>query len=393
MKFASLTQRLGSDSADAWHVHSLATQRIAAGDDIIMLSIGEESGVPASSEITEAACSSLRAGRHHYSDVRGTESLRQKIATYHQNLTGQIVDEDNCTVYAGAQNALFAVSLCLLETGDEVLLPEPYYTTYPGVFSCSGAILKKVSGSKERMFLSSIEQIEAGISENTKAIVITQPGNPMGTWYNKDEIAQLVELCRKRGIWLISDEVYSALLSDEQRASPASIAKADDLIITINSLSKSHRMTGWRIGWAVTPADLAVHLAELSMVMSYGQPPFTMDAAEEALADNGATAESIRNTMARRREVCRKSLHTLPGVDLLDGGAGMFVVLDVAGTGLDANRFAEQLLADMAISTLPCTGFGSSCNTLVRIGLCVPEAQIAVACERIARFCELIKQQ
>lgn len=390
MKFASLTQRLGSDSADAWHVHFLATERKNAGEEIIMLSIGEESGVPASARVTEAACSSLRAGRHHYADVRGSESLRLKIATYHEKLTGQNVGADQCMVYAGAQNALFALTQCLLESGDEVLLPEPYYTTYPAVFGCTGATLRKTSGDKDRLYLSRIEDIENTISEHTKVVVITQPGNPMGTWYNEQEIAQLVEICRQHRIWLISDEVYSALLTDEQRASPASFATADDLIITVNSLSKSHRMTGWRLGWAVTPADLAIHLAELTMAMSYGQPPFIMDAAEEALTDEGATANEIRDTMARRRKVCQQALGSLSGVDLLDGGAGMFIVLDVAGTGLDANQFAEQLLAETAVSILPCTGFGSDCKSLVRIGLCVPEAEIAVACERIAGFCRQI---
>lgn len=387
MKFSSLTQRLGSDSADAWHVHTLATERLQAGEDIIMLSIGEESGVPASSAITEAAVESLRSGRHHYSDVRGTESLRLKIASYHYKLTGQSVGSEHCTVYAGAQNALFAVSQCLLEPGDEVLLPEPYYTTYPAAFGCSGATLRKVKGSKDRLFLAQIDDIENNISDHTKAVVITQPGNPMGTWYQEQEISRLVELCRRHKIWLISDEVYSALLTDEQRASPATLADPDDMIVTINSLSKSHRMTGWRMGWAVTPTALAGHLAELNMAMSYGQPPFSMDAAEEALSDHGETASEIRDSMARRRKACRATLSNLANVDLLDGGAGMFVVLDVAATGLTANQFAEQLLEKTAVSILPCTGFGSSCDTLVRIGLCVPEARIAEACRRIVEFC------
>ena len=387
MKFSSLTQRLGSDSADAWHVHNLATKRREAGEDIIMLSIGEESGVPASAAVTEAAVTSLRAGNHHYSDVRGSESLRQKIAGYHQTLTGQPVTADHCRVYAGAQNALFAIAQCLLEKGDEVILPEPYYTTYPGVFGCSGATPRKVYGPKERLFLANVEDIEKSITNQTRVIVITQPGNPMGTWYNEQEIAQLVELCRSHNIWLVSDEVYSALLTDEQRASPASLASPEDPIVTVNSLSKSHRMTGWRIGWTVTPRELATHLAELSMIMSYGQPPFTMDAALEALSDNAGTAAEIRSTMSRRRKACHEKLGDLTGIDLLDGGAGMFVVLDVAATGMTANQFAEQLLAETAVSILPCTGFGESCDTLVRIGLCVPEKLIATACERIADFC------
>lgn len=386
MRYSALTQRLGSDAAVAWRVHTLATRRQAAGEDIIMLSIGEETAARASDVVTNTAITSLQQGRQHYAEVRGALALRKKIATYHGLLTGQSVTPDQCTVYAGAQNSLFALAQCLLEPGDDVILPEPYYTTYPGVFGATGANLVRVAGDPESLFLPPVESIKSALTPATRMVVITQPGNPMGSYYREPEIRQLVQLSREHDFWLVSDEVYSALLSESARFSAASLANKDDSIATVNSLSKSHRMTGWRLGWTVTPPELAEHLAELSMVMTYGLPPFIMDAGIEALSDNGETATQIRDSMARRREVCRQHLAQLANVRLLDSGVGMFIVLDVSATGINADRFAEELLAEAAVATLPCTGFGDNCDALVRIGLCVEENELAEASRRIARF-------
>jgi len=310
MKFSALTQRLGNDAASAWRVHFLATQRQAAGEKIIMLSIGEEKGARAAQAITDAAINSLNDGRQHYSEVRGSQALRQKIAAYHESLTGQQVSEDQCTVYAGAQSSLFALAQCLLEHGDEVILPEPYYTTYPGVFGATGATLVRVAGDPESFFLPPVNAIQ----------------------------------------------------------------------------NESHRMTGWRLGWAVTPPALAENLVELSMVMTYGLPQFIMDAGIVALSDEGEAAAGIRASMQERRDICREHLEGIKNVRLLDSGVGMFVVLDVSDTGSNADQFAEQLLAEEAVATLPCNGFGNNCDTLVRIGLCVEAEELAEAAQRIARF-------
>jgi len=386
MKFSALTQRLGNDAASAWRVHFLATQRQAAGEKIIMLSIGEEKGARAAQAITDAAINSLNDGRQHYSEVRGSQALRQKIAAYHESLTGQQVSEDQCTVYAGAQSSLFALAQCLLEHGDEVILPEPYYTTYPGVFGATGATLVRVAGDPESFFLPPVNAIQNALTPSTRMVVITQPGNPMGSYYQPEEIRQLVALSREHGFWLVSDEVYSALLPESARYSPASVAEPSDCIATVNSLSKSHRMTGWRLGWAVTPPALAENLVELSMVMTYGLPQFIMDAGIVALSDEGEAAAGIRASMQERRDICREHLEGIKNVRLLDSGVGMFVVLDVSDTGSNADQFAEQLLAEEAVATLPCNGFGNNCDTLVRIGLCVEAEELAEAAQRIARF-------
>jgi len=145
-------------------------------------------------------------------------------------------------------------------------------------------------------------------------------------------------------------------------------------------------MTGWRVGWAVTPTALAESLAELSMVMHYGMPPFITDAAITAITEDAATTEEIRLSMNERRAAAVKHLSQAQGIRLMDSGAGMFLVLDVTDSGLNAQDFALQLLEEESIATLPCTGFGSNCEHLLRLGLCVPTEQLGIACQQIARF-------
>jgi len=151
MKYASLTDRIvANDDAkgDPWEVHSIACERVAAGEDIVLLSIGQEADEVTPEPIVHAAIQSLKDGDHHYTDVNGTPELRASIARYHTSLTGQSVTADNCTSFAGAQNALFAAAQVLLEAGDEVIVSEPYYTTYATTFSTSGATLVSIPVTK-----------------------------------------------------------------------------------------------------------------------------------------------------------------------------------------------------------------------------------------------------
>lgn len=387
MKFSSLTDRITTLSGDdPWRVHTLACQRRDKGEDIIMLSIGEEVHEQTDKRIVDAAVESLRAGRHHYTDVRGIEALRQIITTQHRTRTGQVISSDQCTVYSGAQNSLFAVAQCLLESGDEVILPEPYYTTYPGTFTATGARAKSVLGDAQRFYLPSVAQLQDAVSPDTRMIVITQPGNPMGTAYTQTELDELVEFCVAREIWLVSDEVYALLVEPGQRASAASSSRADSCCITVSSLSKSHRMTGWRLGWVCAPPELSEHLERLSTAMHYGLPAFVMDAAIEALGDEGETADKIRESMRKRRAVCNETLKNLSPVELIDSGTGMFVILDFGKTPVLADDFAEGLLSREGVSVLPCSGFGEAGKQLIRIGLCVDEEELGLACEKIDRY-------
>ncbi len=400
MKFSRLTQRIsGTDhhsdteqtvgtsqgTRDAWEIHNRAMNMQRSGEPVIVLSIGQEADELTPPAIVESATQSLNSGRHHYTHVEGDPDLRTAIARYHEQMTGQSVQASQCVVHSGAQNALFSVAQCLLESGDEVIMPEPYYTTYPGTFTATGATAVPLSVDASTGFKLTPQTVLDAITPATQALVLNSPSNPLGSLYTQSDMEPIVEACIANDIWMISDEVYAALVAPEKRFSPAAVERAQHLSVTVSSLSKSHRMTGWRVGWSVSPPTLANHIGELSMCMHYGLPPFIMDAAVTALQDDGISA-TVRAAIAERRRIVLETLQTSHNVNVFDSGQGMFVLLDISGSGMTAFDFAAGLLASEQVSTLPCDGFGPSGVYLLRVGLCVDGDQLETACKRINSY-------
>ncbi len=390
MKFSSLTERIAGDSVDAWDVHYRGMGRLEAGEDIILLSVGQESGEVTPAPIVDAAIKSLREGRHHYTSVEGTDRLRAAIAAKHQSLTGQKVGAGNCAVFNGAQNALFSVAQCLLESGDQVILSEPYYTTYPATVTASGAELISVPSRAEDRFQIDPDEIARRVTPQTRAILLNSPNNPTGAVYTRQQFEAVVDLCLKNQIWLISDEVYQEILPEKDRFSPASLNRAAEICITISSLSKSHRMTGWRLGWVVGPTSLIQHLSNLLMCMAYGMPTFIQDAAAAALESDHETAAIVRSSLGSRRRALVNALQDIDGIDLFSAEGGMFVVFDIRKLPISSQDFASKLLDRYDVAVLPCDGFGPSGTGLLRVSLCVPEQQLVVAAGRIVEYVESI---
>ncbi|MGR3984705.1 MAG: pyridoxal phosphate-dependent aminotransferase [Gammaproteobacteria bacterium] len=391
MKFSSLTERVSGGGVDAWEVHYAGMARAEAGEDVMILSIGQESEETTAPNIVEAAVSSLRAGRHHYAAVDGNLDLRRALARHHHARTGQRIDETHCAIFAGAQNALFALAQCLLERGDEVILSEPYYTTYPATFAASGADLVCVPAKFDNGFQIDSADIIAAVTERTRVIVINSPSNPAGAICAPEHYAALLETCLRRNIWLICDDVYQELLRPRERTGAAALPGAERVCISVSSLSKSHRMTGWRLGWAVGPPELMRNLYHLAMCMSYGLPAFIQDAAVAALESGDATARDIRAKLDRRRAVVREQFADVRGMRLCSAPGGMFAVLDVSMLPVSAEQFARELLARHGVSILPCGGFGASCANFLRVSLCVDEPRMSEACRRIIAHAQSLR--
>lgn len=392
MKFSALTTRIVNDDTDSprkidpWAVHTLAMQRVERGDPVTVLSIGQETNETTPDVIVEAAVSSLRSGRHHYADVRGDERLRAAVASYHGRLTGQTMGADDVTIYVGAQNALYAVAQVLLGSDDEVILVAPFYTTYEATFGASGPTVTTVQVESADGYQLDEDKLIAAITPKTQAIVLNAPNNPLGSRYTKLQLEKIVNSCIENNIWLVLDGVYIDIVDADSLDLPHHIPGAENIIITVGSLSKSHRMTGWRVGWAVGPAPLAEHLGNLSVCMHYGLPPFVMDAAIVALEGSTETPGVVRAMMQARRTLAVAAFTDLEPVRLLDSGQGMFVLLDVEPLGIDAYTFAMELLKAHDVSVLPCDGFGPGGRFLLRIGLCIDGEEMSNACHRIQQF-------
>ncbi|MGE7955095.1 pyridoxal phosphate-dependent aminotransferase [Pseudomonas sp. NPDC089530] len=384
MRFSHLTQRIAGDGAAAWGIHYRALAKQEQGEDILLLSVGDpdfDTPVP----IVQAAIDSLLSGNTHYTDVRGKRSLRESIARRHRQRSGQPVDADQVTVLAGAQCALFSVAQCLLDPGDEVLVAEPMYVTYEAVFGACGAVVVPVPVRSENGFRVAPADVAARITPRTRAMALNSPHNPSGASLPRATWQALAELCIAHDLWLISDEVYSELLFDGEHISPASLPGMAERTATLNSLSKSHAMTGWRVGWVVAPPALVAHLENLALCMLYGSPEFIQDAAVAALDSGLPELEAMREAYRQRRDLVCECLADCPGVRALKPDGGMFVMVDIRETGVSAQVFADRLLERHGVSVLAGEAFGPSAAGHIRLGLVLGAAPLREACQRIAR--------
>ncbi|WP_286979178.1 pyridoxal phosphate-dependent aminotransferase [Pseudomonas sp.] len=385
MRFSDVTRRIAGEGAAAWDIHYRALARQEQGEDVLLLSVGDPD-FDTPQPIVQAAIDSLNNGHTHYTEVRGNQLLRERIAARHNQRSGADVEAEQVVVLAGGQCALFSVAQCVLNPGDEVIVAEPMYVTYEAVFGACGAKVVPVPVRAENGFRLQAEDVAALITPRTRAIAVNSPHNPSGASLPKATWEALAQLCIGNDLWLISDEVYSELLYEGEHISPASLPGMAERTATINSLSKSHAMTGWRVGWVVAPRELADHLTNLALCMLYGLPDFVQHAACAALDAQLPELVAMREAYRQRRDLVCERLADCPGVRALKPDGGMFVMVDIRETGLSAQQFSNQLLDECGVSVLAGEAFGPSAAGHIRLGLVLGEAPLRDACQRIARF-------
>lgn len=383
MRYSALTQRIAGDGAAAWQIHDRALELRKQGVDVLLLSIGDPD-FDTPQPIVRAAIDSLLAGDTHYPPVRGTQGLRASIARRHRQRSGQAVDAEHVIVMPGAQCAVYSVVQCLLDPGDEVIIAEPMYVTYEGVFGAIGVKVLPVAVRPENGFRVDPMDVAALITPKTRAILLNSPNNPSGASLPLKIWQDLALLCVRYDLWLISDEVYSDLLYEGEHISPASLPGMAERTATINSLSKSHAMSGWRVGWVIGPGTLIDHLDHLSLCMLFGIPEFIQNAAQLALDEDLPQVARMREEYRQRRDLVCSSLNHCPGIRAIRPDGGMFVMVDVRQTGLSAQHFAERLLEGYGVSVLAGEAFGPSAAGHIRLGLVVDQVKLADACRRIA---------
>ncbi|MET0849063.1 MAG: aminotransferase class I/II-fold pyridoxal phosphate-dependent enzyme [Pseudomonas sp.] len=384
MRYSALTQRIAGDGAAAWQIHDRALEMREQGIDVLLLSIGDPD-FDTPPPIVQAAIDSLRAGDTHYPEVRGSRGLRSSIARRHRQRSGQAVDADHVIVFPGAQCAVYSVAQCLLDPGDEVIVAEPMYVTYEAVFGACSATVVPVAVRPENGFHIDPLDVAALVTPKTRVLLLNSPNNPSGASLSLKTWQALAALCVRHDLWLISDEVYSDLLFEGEHISPASLPGMAERTATINSLSKSHAMSGWRVGWSIGPKMLAEHLVHLSLCMLFGIPDFVQNAAQVALDEDLPEVALMREEYRQRRDLVCARLSNCVGLRPIRPDGGMFVMVDVRPTGLCAQEFAERLLEGYGVSVLAGEAFGPSAAGHIRIGLVVDQVKLADACRRIAQ--------
>lgn len=385
MRYAPLVRRIAGSGAGAWDVHIEAARRREAGEDIIFLTVGDPDQDPPE-DVIEATVASLRRHRTGYAPILGYPAVREAIAARVARRTGQACAAENVAVVPGTQGGLYCAVQCLAGPGDEIIVPEPIYATYEAVAGASGARMVTVPLRPETGFHPDLAALAAAVTPRTRVIWINSPHNPTGAVFTPAEIAAVAALCRKHDLWLLSDEVYEDLAFARPHVSAWSLPDMAVRTVVVSSLSKSHALPGFRLGWVVGPPRLARHLFNLLLSMTYGSAAFIQDGALVALSRDLPEAAALREAYRARAGMLSALLREAPGCRAVPPEGGMFVLLDVRGTGLTAETFALRLLEREGVAVLPCDGFGPSAAGHLRIALSAPEPRLREAGARIVRF-------
>jgi arginine:pyruvate transaminase len=392
VRFSPLVDRISGTRAGAWSVHMEAARRREAGHDVIVLTIGDPDQAPPE-PVIDATIDALRRHRTGYSAMIGYPRVREAIAARFERRTGRLCSADNVVVTPGAQGGLFCALQCLAGPGDEVILPEPVYATYGGVIGASGAQMVTVPLRADRGFHPDLDLMARAVTPRTRVIWINSPHNPTGAVFTAEEIAAVADLCRSRDLWLLSDEVYEDLAFARPHVSPWSLPDSAERTVVVSSLSKSHAMPGFRFGWIIGPPALSRHLFSLLLSMTYGSPAFIQDGVLPALERDLPEVATLREAYRDRARLLSGILADAPRCRVTPPEGGMFVLLDVRGTGLSSQEFAQALLERENVALLPCDGFGPSAVGYLRIALTAPEPRLEDAGRRIVSFARTLVQR
>ena len=390
MKFAPLVDRIAGGGADTWRVHDKAMALAAAGRAVTFLTIGDPDQA-AASLIIEGARASLAAHHKGYAPIGGQPALRAAIAQRIERRSGAPCAAENVVITQGAQAGLYCAMQCLVGPGDEVIGLDPVYATYGAVVAASGGTLVKVPLDGDRAFHPDLAAIEAAVTPRTRALLINSPHNPTGAVFDQAEKLALLDLCRRHDLWLISDEVYEDMAYARPHVSVWSLPEAAGRVVVVSSLSKSHAIPGFRLGWAAAPAQLTGHIVNLLMCLAFGGPPFIQEAVLPALQSDLPEVAVLRGDYRRRGAAMAAVLGSAPGCAVSPPEGGMFLLLDVRPTGLGATAFAEGLLESEGVAILPCDAFGANVAGRLRISLTLPDAELLAAGRRIVAFAETLR--
>jgi arginine:pyruvate transaminase len=382
-----LSQRittLNGDGSDGWEVFYRARAMKDAGADVIELTIGEHD-IRTDPAILRAMHESAMGGHTGYAIVPGISALRDEVAKRIEAQSGVRTRRENVLITPGGQAALFAAHMAVCNPGDVALIVDPYYATYPGVVRSAGAVPRMVATRSSQGFLPERRVLEAS-SEGAASLLINTPNNPTGAVYPRDTLSDIAGVVTARDMWLISDEVYDTQIWDGAHLSPRALPGMADRTLAIGSMSKSHAMTGSRIGWIVGPEDAITTLVDLATNTTYGVPGYIQDAALFGLQAGRELEAKVAAPFLRRRAIAERVMDGQNVVRAIPAQGAMYVMLDIRGTGMSGDAFANALLDAHGIAVMPGESFGASAAGHVRVAMTVDDDRFEAALVTLCRF-------
>jgi len=359
---------------------------LAAGrPDVIHLEVGEpDFSTPL--PIVDAALNAARSGFTKYSPNAGLSSLRERIAKRVSNTWGKSISAERIVITTGAIGALYSALMSVTDAGDEVLIPDPGWPNYEAIVHLAGAVPVRFPLPARRQFMPDPAEIARLVTPRTKAVVINSPCNPTGSVFPRQLMGELCDIARRTGVYLVSDEVYEDIVFEGEHVSAGGIGPADRVFV-VSGFSKTYAMTGWRLGWLVSPESLAAVAAGLQEPVTSCASTIAQKAGEAALDGDQASAKHFRDAYLRRRDIVIDVLGNTGLLPAVPQGA-FYALIDIAATGLGSLAFARDLLASCNTAVVPGITFGPSCDRYVRVAFTIADAQLREGLQRLRAHIE-----
>lgn len=370
----------------------------AKGRDVIGLAAGEPD-FDTPDHIRDAGMAAIRSGRTRYTGVDGMPELKRAIANKFRRDNNLRYDPGEITVGSGGKQVLFNALVATLDPGDEVVIPAPYWTSYPDMVRLAGGTAVMVETRPEQGFRMGADELEAAITDRTKWVILNSPSNPTGAAYGDGDLARLATvLLRHPNVWVLSDDIYEHLLFDDRRfATMAAVEpRLRERTLTVNGVSKAYAMTGWRIGYGGGPETLIRAMAKVQSQSTSNPCSISQWAAVAALDGPQDFIDSSRKTFQRRRDLVVERLGRVRGLACPRPDGAFYVYPSIEGClGLTSAEgrairtdveFCEALLEETGVAVVPGAAFGRS--PAFRLSYATDEDTLVAACERIGAFCE-----
>ena len=358
---------------------------LSSMEDIISLGIGEPDFVTPW-HIREAGTYSLEKGYTMYTSNSGMPELRQELASYLELHYGiSYHPEHEILVTTGSSEGLDLALRAIINPGDEVIIPDPCYVAYPADTILAGGVPILVPTNEENNFVVRATDIEARITEQTKAILVGYPANPTGAVMSKKEARAIAELAKKHDLLVISDEVYARLVYEVEHICFPSLPGMKERTILISGFSKSHAMTGWRIGYVAAECRFIQALTKIHQYTMLSAPTIAQMAAIEALRNGEAEVQKMVQEYNRRRRFMVKRLNEI-GLPCFEPKGAFYAFPSIEATGMSSEEFAEKLLLEEKVAVVPGTAFGACGEGFVRCCYATSLSNIEEALLRMGRF-------
>ena len=362
----------------------------AKGVDVISLSAGEPD-FDTPDFIKEAAIEALRKGATKYTAAEGTLELRKAIAAKFKRDQALTYTPDQIVVSCGAKHSIYNLFQVLLGEGDEVLIPSPYWLSYPEMATLAGAESVFVETKESNEFKLTPAALEKAITPRSKILVLNSPSNPTGAVYRKKELEALIPVLLKHPkVWVLSDEIYEKLIfGGEPHVSIASLhPEIAKRALLVNGASKAYAMTGWRLGYAACPKEIAEAAGSLQSHSTSNPTSFAQAGAVVALEKGEADAKRMCKVYEERRDLFVAELGKIPSLKAFKPQGAFYVFVNIEDTGLDSMRFAERALEEARVALVPGIVFGSDRH--VRLSFACSEKDLLESSRRLRQFVETL---